>query len=46
MQVPLPCKNYDPARVQMANSLPAATNIFKKSANASTLGKILKEKSH
>lgn len=44
MQVPLPCKNYDPARVQIANSLPAATYIFKNSANTSTLGRILKEK--
>lgn len=30
MQVPLPCKNYDTATVQIVNSLPAATYIFKK----------------
>lgn len=39
MQAPLPCKNYDPARFQIFNSLPAATYIFIKSANTSTLGR-------
>lgn len=44
MQVPVPCKKYDPARVQIANSLPTATYVLKNPVNNSTLGRILQEK--
>lgn len=46
MQLPLPCKNYDPVTARMDNSLPETTEMFFTSAGSSTLVWILKEKSH
>lgn len=46
MQLPLPCKNYDPVGADMDNSFPETGDIFFKSSSTSTLGWILKEKSH